>query len=140
MLATLKSYLMLAALLLVIGGVLYIQSLRIEVTTLRLDMATYEQAAETNRKAMELADKSCSVTQDAIRQHYEAAMLLLNAQKATGDAINALPTLTLKEKANAAPTKPQGFADDDRLSPDTMRLLDNAYCDGDKDSCANTAE
>jgi hypothetical protein len=140
MLATIKNYLMLAALLLVIAGVLYIQSLRIEVTTLRLDVATYEQAAETNRKAMDLADKSCSLTKDAIRQHYEAEVRFLTSQKATGDAINALPTLTLKESNNEAPTKPQGFADDDRLSPSTMQLLDRAYCDGDKDGCTGSTK
>lgn len=140
MLATIKSYLLLAALLLAIGGVLYIQSLRIENATLRLDVATYGQAAEKSREAMDLADKSCSVTQNAIRQHYEAQMLLLKGQKATGDAINALPTLTLKENADEAPTKPQSFADDDRLSPSTMQLLDNAYCDGDKDGCTGSTK
>ena len=137
MLTAIKSYLLLAALLLTIGGVLYIQSLRIENATLRLDVTTYGQAAEASRKAMELADKSCFATQDAIRQHYEAQIRLVTAQKATGDAINALSNLTLKESANEAPTKPQSFADDNRLSPRTMELLDNAYCDGDKDGCAS---
>lgn len=140
MLATLKSYLLLAALILAIGGVLYIQSLHIENATLRLDVATYGQAAEANRKAMDLAEKSCLASQSAIRQHYEAQMHLLTAQKATGDAINTLSTLTLKENADEASTKPQSFADDSRLSPRTMQLLDRAYCDGDEDGCTDSTK
>uniref|UniRef100_A0AAU6VZG4 I-spanin n=2 Tax=unclassified bacterial viruses TaxID=12333 RepID=A0AAU6VZG4_9VIRU len=104
------------------------------------EVGTYKIAAETNLKAKEDADKSCLVTVESLNGYYKQQVELGSSQKTTGDAILSLPTLTIKEKANAAPTKPQSFADDDRLSPDVMRLLDTAYCYGDKDSCATSTK
>lgn len=104
------------------------------------EVVVYKSAAETNLKAKEDADASCIVTVGSLNTYYKEQAKLESSQKDTGDAILTLPTLTVKEKVNAAPTKPQSFADDDRLSPDVMRLLDNAYCYGDKDGCATPAK
>jgi hypothetical protein len=111
-----------------------------QLQKMALEVQTYKTAAETNQKAKEDADASCLITVDSLNAYYKAHEALGHAQKDTGDSILSLPTLTIKEKANAAPTKPQSFADDDRLSPDTMRLLDQAYCYGDKDGCATPAK
>ncbi|UAV89686.1 hypothetical protein [Pseudomonas phage COT4] len=111
-----------------------------QLQKMALEVQTYKTAAQVNQKAKEDADASCLITVDSLNAHYKAQEALGYSQKDTGDAILALPTLTIKEKANAAPTKPQSFADDDRLSPDTMRLLDQAYCYGDKDGCATPAK
>jgi len=137
MLSQIKAYLavILATLLLTVCGYAYYTHK--ENVQLSLDVATYRKASEDNLAAKEASDASCLITVDALASHYREQSKLEASQKATGDAVLALPTLTIKEKANAAPTKPQGFADDDRLSPDLMRLLDNAYCDGDKDHCAS---
>ena len=137
MLTTIKTYLMVALFVLLLGSGVYINKLQGDITGLYSEVATYKVAAESNLKAKEQADASCLISVEALSEHYRTENALVTAQQATGDAINALPTLTLKETAHAAPTKPQGFSDDDRLSPDLMQLLDNAYCDGDKDSCTS---
>lgn len=111
-----------------------------QLQKMELEVHTYKTAAETNLKAKEDAEASCLITVDTLNKYYTKQNALEGSQKDTGDSILALPTLTIKEKANAAPTKPQSFADDDRLSPDTMRLLDQAYCYGDKDGCATPAK
>lgn len=120
------------------GGFAYYEYNQLQ--KMELEVATYKTAAETNLKAKEDADASCLITVDSLNKYYTKQNALEDSQKDTGDSILALPTMTIKEKANAAPTKPQSFADDDRLSPDTMRLLDAAYCYGDKDGCATPAK
>jgi hypothetical protein len=127
------------------GGLAYHQSG--QIVKLTQDVNTYKDAAATNLKGKEDADKACLITVDSLNSYYQEQSSIQTSQKATGDAILALPTLTIKEKANAAPTasqevspKVQPFADDDRLSPDLMRLLDTAYCHGDKDGCATTTK
>lgn len=113
-----------------------------QVQKLTLDVATYKTASEVNLKAKEDADASCLITVSSLNEYYSKQVDIESSQKATGDAILTLPTLTIKEKANAAPTASQTprYSDDDRLSPDTMRLLDAAYCYGDKDGCAKTSK
>lgn len=140
MLQSIKTYLLIAVatLMLAVGGYGYYAHGRIE--TLTQEVSTYKDAAATNLKAKEDADKSCVVTVDSLNSYYKNQEALSTSQEATGAAILTLPTLTIKEKSNAAPTKPQGFADDDRLSPDLVRLLDKAYCDGDKDHCIAPAK
>lgn len=139
MLLQLKSYLtvILATLLLIVVGYAYYSHK--ENVRLTGEVNTYKLAAQVNLKAVETANESCTVSLEALSEHYKEQAKLEASQKATGDAILTLPTLTIKETAHAAPTKPQSYSDDDRLSPDTMRLLDTAYCDGDKDNCSITA-
>jgi hypothetical protein len=120
------------------GGFAYYEYNQLQ--KMELEVMTYKTAAETSLQAKKDAEASCLVTVSSLNKYYEDQHTLGQAQTTTGDSILALPTLTIKEKANAAPTKPQSFADDDRLSPDTMRLLDEAYCYGDKDGCATTSK
>jgi predicted negative regulator of RcsB-dependent stress response len=120
------------------GGFAYYEYKQLQ--SMALEVQTYRTAAETNLQAKKDAEASCLITVDSLNKYYAEQHALEQAQTTTGDSILALPTLTIKEKANAAPTKPQSFADDDRLSPDTMRLLDAAYCYGDKDGCATPAK
>jgi hypothetical protein len=136
MLATLKTYLMVGFVVLTLSIVGYSYKLHGDVQRLEQEVSVYMAAVEANEKATEQAKASCLISIDALSEHYRKENVLNTNQQATGDAILALPTLTIKEKANAAPTKPQGFSDDDRLSPDLMQLLDAAYCHGDKDGCA----
>jgi hypothetical protein len=124
--------------MLALGGYGYYAHGRIEQLT--QDVSTFKTAAQNNLKAKEDADRSCVVTVDTLNSYYREQEGIQTSQEATGAAILALPTLTIKEKAHAAPTKPQGFADDDRLSPDLMQLLDKAYCDGNKDGCSTPAK
>lgn len=125
----------LIALLVLVGG--YAYKLNGEIETLEQSVAVATQAAADNLKAKEQSDLSCKATTELLGQYRDKQEGIGSSQQAAGDAINSLPTLTIKEQPNAAPTQPQGFADNDRLSPDTMRLLDKAYCDGDKDHCAS---
>lgn len=128
----------LIALLVLVGG--YAYNLHGRIETLEQSVAVATQAAADNLKAKEQSDLSCKATTELLEQYRDKQEGIGSSQQAAGDAINSLPTLTIKETANASPTKPQAFSDNDRLSPDTMRLLDKAYCDGDKDSCASTAQ
>lgn len=111
-----------------------------QLQKMALEVHTYKTAAEENLQAKKDAEASCLITVESLNGYFAEKQALEGAQKTTGDSILHLPTLTIKEKADAAPTKPQSFADDDRLSPDTMRLLDEAYCYGDKDGCATTSK
>lgn len=123
------------------GGFAYYE--HTQVKRLTSEVATYKSAAELNLKAKEDADASCIVTVDSLNHYYKEQANVESSQITTGEAINTLPTLTIKEKANAAPTKTKTpseanrYSDDDRLSPDTMRLLDEAYCYGDKYGCSS---
>jgi hypothetical protein len=137
MLTSIKTYLMIGWLVLTLSILGYSYKLHGDVQILEQEVATYMAAAQANEKALQQSKDSCLISVEALSEHYRTENALSTSQQATGDAINALPTLTLKENAHAAPTKPESFSDDDRLSPDLMRLLDNAYCDGDKDGCAS---
>lgn len=128
----------LLSIVIAVGGFAYYEHQ--QLLKMAAEVTVYKSAAEINLKAKEDADKSCIVTVDSLNGYYKEQEKLGSSQQATGDAILTLPTLTIKEKANAAPTKPQSFADDDRLSPDVMRLLDDAYCYGNKDGCATPAK
>lgn len=134
----------LLAIALACGGYAYYEHGQVQKLT--LDVSTYKTAAEANLKAKEQADESCLVTTKSLNEYYAEQSKLETSQQSTGDALLLLPTLTIKEKANAAPTASQGapqatrYSDDDRLSPDLMRVLDTAYCYGDKDGCATPAK
>lgn len=140
MLASIKTYLIITLLtmMLALGGYGYYAHGQIERLT--QDVSIYRDAAATNLKAKEDADRSCVVTVDTLNAYYKNQEAIQTSQQAAGDAILHLPTLTIKDKANEAPAKSQSYSDDDRLSPDTMRLLDQAYCYGDKDHCATPAK
>lgn len=126
----------LLALLIIVSSFSYHQSNKIEA--LALDVSTYKSAAELSEKGKKDAEASCLVTVESINKYYSKQQELETSQQSTGGAILTLPTLTIKEKANEAhklPQKATEYSDDDRLSPDTMRLLDEAYCYGDKNGC-----
>ena len=126
------------------GGFAYYE--HTQVQKMAVEVGTYKSAAAINLKAKEDADASCLITVDTLNKYYKDQKALETSQQAAGDTILSLPTLTIKEKANAAPMASQPvtpgtrYSDDDRLSPDTMRLLDSAYCDGNKDDCATPAK
>lgn len=140
MLTTIKTYLTVGVITLTLMLAGYSYKLHGDVQRLEREVATYMAAIEANEKALEQSKASCLISIETLSEHYRKENELSTSQQAAGDAINALPTLTIKENAHAAPTKPQGFSDDNRLSPDLMRLLDKAYCDGDKDSCSTSAK
>lgn len=137
MLTQIKTMLMIGWLVLTLSIIGYSYKLHGDVQRLEQAVAVYEQAARANEKALQQSKDSCLISMETLAEHYRTENALGSSQRATGDAINALPTLTLKEKSNEAPTKPKKPSDDDRLSPELMQLLDNAYCDGDKDGCAS---
>lgn len=126
------------------GGFAYYEYNQLQ--DMKLEVVTYKTAAEANLQAKKDAEESCLVTVGSLNEYYKQQSELGNSQKSTGDSVNSLSTLTIKEKANAAPTASQTpstgsrYSDDDHLSPATMRLLDAAYCYGDKDGCASPAK
>lgn len=137
MLTSVKTYLIIGWMVLMLSVLGYSYKLHGDVQRLEREVAVYVESVKAHEKALEQSKNSCLISIETLSEHYRKESALSTSQQATGDAIDALPTLTLKESANEAPTKHQGFADDDRLSPSTMQLLDRAYCDGDKDGCAS---
>lgn len=100
------------------------------------DMAT-KAAAETLK-----ASQSCEITIKAIEDNQKVQDALSESRTSDLDALDSIPHLTLPEtKVNGTktPTAAPKTADDSRLSPDLMRLLDNAYCSGNKDDSYCTA-
>jgi len=140
MLTTLKTYLMIGFVILTLSIMGYSYKLHGDVQRLEREVAVYMAAVEASEKMTEQAKSSCLISIESLAEHYRKENALNASQEAVGDAINALPTLTLKEPSDAAPTKPEGFSDDDRLSPSLMQLFDNAYCDGDKNGCATPSK
>jgi hypothetical protein len=123
------------------GGFAYYEHKQLQ--DMIVEVSTYQKAAADNLKAKEDADASCLVTVSSLNKYFAEQKALEGSQQSTGDAILALPTLTIKERTNAAPTASQPlqkYSDDYRLSPDLMQLLDNAFCYGDKDGCATPAK
>ena len=141
MLTSVKTYLIIGWMVLMLSVLGYSYKLHGDVQRLEREVAVYVESVKSHEKALEQSKNSCLISIETLSEHYRKEKALQTSQQATGDAINALPTLTLKENSNAAPTKPQAlgtkYSDDDRLSPSTMQLLDRAYCDGDKDGCAS---
>lgn len=140
MLTTIKTYIMIGWIVLTLSLIGYSYKLHGDVQRLEQEVAVYMEAVKNNERALEQSKSSCLISIESLAEHYRTENALQTSQQATGDAINAIPTLTLKESAHEAPTTSQRLADDDRLSPDLMRLLDNAYCDGDKDGCASPSK
>lgn len=132
----LKSYIIAGLLVLSLGAGVYGQYQHKQNVQLNIEVVTYKEAALANLKAKEDADASCKITTEALGGYYKNEIDASTSQKASGDAILALPTLTLKETHNALPTAIKKPSDDDRLSPELMQLLDSAYCYGDKDGCS----
>lgn len=137
MLTSIKTYLMAGFIVMMLSLIGYSYKLHGDVQRLELEVAMYMVAAQANEKALEQSKDSCEVSIESLAEHYRKEIALTASQEATQKALDALPTLTLKENAHAAPTKSEKPSDDDRLSPELMQLLDNAYCDGDKDGCAS---
>lgn len=93
--------------------------------------------ANKNAEAVKVAGESCALSIKAIHDTQTAIDALNEARGSDLSALDALPQITLPETTINGPTTttaaPKKYADDARLSPDTMRLLDNAYCSGNKD-------
>lgn len=99
--------------------------------------------ANKNAKAVEIAGESFAISIKTIQETQKAIDGLNEARGDDLSALAALTQITLPEthvNASTTPTAtPTKSADDARLSPELMRLLDNAYCSGDKDSGYCTA-
>lgn len=100
------------------------------------DVSHWTEIANQNAKTVLDVKSACEITVKTITDNQKAIDAINESRGSDLDALAALPQVTLPEthinastKPTAAPTK---NADDARLSPDLMRLLDNAYCSGAK--------
>lgn len=94
-----------------------------------------QAVAINNATALKMAQDSCEITIKAIGDTQKAIDALNESRTSDLSALEAIPQITLPETKINGTTKPTvapKTADDLRLSPDTMRLLDNAYCSGAK--------
>lgn len=110
-----------------------------EVATLEVSVQTYTDLANANANEVDKLKLSCSITQQVVKDNRDTIDALQKSREDVLGALNTLPHPTLpenkvngKEKSTTGPTK--AFADDSRLSPALMQLLDTAYCSGSKDS------
>lgn len=98
------------------------------------------KAEENAKKAVD----SCKITTEVIDSvnskndtlYDERADILEQLERLT----NPTPQVTRNEGVQKPTEAPMQYADSARLSPDLMRLLDAAYCSGNKDSGACTAK
>jgi len=130
-----------AAALLVLSLVLGISTYKLvkEVATLEVSVQTYTDLADSNAREVDKLKQSCSVTEKVVKENRDTIDALETSREATLGALNALPHTTLPEtKTNEREEASESHkvADDNRLSPALMQLLDNAYCSGSKDSSA----
>lgn len=98
-------------------------------------VTVWQEKANQNAKAAALLGESCKVTMLVLQATQEKLDALQQSRTSDLEALQAIPQITLPETHVNAPTKPTApskAADDLRLSPDVMRLLDNAYCSGAK--------
>lgn len=109
-----------------------------EVATLEVSVQTYTDLANANANEVDNLKLSCSVTQQVVKDNRDTIDALQKSREDVLGALNTLPHPTLPEnkvngkESTTGPTK--AFADDSRLSPALMQLLDTAYCSGSKDS------
>ncbi len=93
--------------------------------------------ANANAEAVRVAGESCAASLSLIQGTQKAIDSLNESRTGDLDALNSIPHITLPEievNGTTKPTEaPKRYPDDVRISPDTMRLLDNAYCSGNKD-------
>lgn len=94
-----------------------------------------QKLAAANVEAVERAVDSCKITLKTIDDTQKAVDALNESRNNDLSALKDVTHITLPEthiNGTTKPTAPDKAADDLRLSPDTMRLLDNAYCSGAK--------
>lgn len=125
---------LLVVLVLVLGYTTYTLIGDLAVSKQEVNMMT--EVANANSKAAKTLEESCQSSLNAIQANQKVIDALNESRGSDLDALMTIPQITLPEthinastKPTAAPTK---SADDVRLSPDLMRLLDNAYCSGAK--------
>lgn len=115
-----------------------------EVAALEVSVQTYTDLANANAKEVDKLKQSCSVTEKVVKENRDAIDALETSREATLGALNALPLTTLPEAARNAKEDATGankaHADNSRISPALMQLLDNAYCSGSKDDSYCTSK
>lgn len=93
--------------------------------------------ANANAEAVRIAGESCAASLSLVKGTQKAIDALNDSRTSDLDDLNSVTHITLPEievNGTTKPTEaPKKLSDDLRLSPDTMRLLDNAYCSGNKD-------
>lgn len=130
------------AILLVLSLVLGFSTYKLvrEVAALEVSVQTYQDLANANAQAVEKLRASCSVTEKVVKDNRDTIDALQKSREDVLGALNSLPQATLPEnKVNGKESttgSTKAFADDSRLSPALMQLLDTAYCSGSKDDSA----
>ena len=112
-------------------------SLTGKLAVARQDVSHWTELADKAAKETLKVSQSCELTTKAVADALREIDALSDARTSDLEALAVLPQITLPEtKVNGTKTPtatPTRYADGDRLSPDLMRLLDNAYCSGNKD-------
>lgn len=106
-----------------------------DVATAKGELANMTEVANSNAKALVYYKESCAITINTITSTQKAIDTLNEARGDDLSGLAAIPQITLPEthvNGSKPTTAPSKVADDLRLSPDLMRLLDNAYCSGAK--------
>lgn len=108
-----------------------------QVATTQSEVTAMTDKANKNAEAARVASESCGLSMKAVQDNQKAIDALNESRTSDLGALAAVTQITLPEtQVNGSTTTtaaPKKYADDARLSPDTMRLLDNAYCSGNKD-------
>lgn len=114
----------------------------VKVENVMLD-AKAQQAVARELQAYD----SCKITTEVTADVQEKNDKLSDSRTAILEAlVNVVYPMTQENRndhpqaTTGAPSPSKVLADDARLSPELMRLLDNAYCSGNQSSCAQPAK
>lgn len=106
-------------------------------------ISMWKDTANKNAAAVKTVTDRCAISIGAVQDAMKEINSLSESRTSDLEALASLPQVTLPEiKVNGTKTSttpPTGFVDGDRISPDLMRLLDSAYCSGNKDDPYCTA-
>lgn len=144
MLSALNNYIMGLLLILTItfGSISYSLYGKYTVVEAEVDRITME--LETATKNVDLAQLSCKVGQDITKGVNVSIKTQMDRTTKRVEALVALPVTTPQEDEQDGSNSTTGarstYADGGRLSPSIMRLLDEAYCDSNKNDSTCTAK
>lgn len=115
-----------------------------EVATLEASVQKYTDIADSNSKEVGKLKASCAVTDKVVKDNRDTIDALEKSREGTLGALNSLPYTTLPEAVRNAKEDATGankaHADNSRISPTLMQLLDDAYCSGSKDDSYCTSK
>lgn len=144
MFSTIKNYIMGILLMLTLAFGTATYSLYESYTQSQIEVDRITMELKTATKSVTLAQDSCKIGQDISKGVAVSIKTQMDRTTKRVEALVALPVTTPQEDEQDGSKATTGarstYADGGRLSPNLMQLLDEAYCDSNKDDSTCTAK